>query len=343
MTLTAGVRWEYEAPITEQQARLVNLDVAPGFTAAQPVLASDPTGPLTGRDVSSSLIQPDKRGIQPRLGLAWRPIAGSSLVVRAGYGIYRNTYVYQSIAMLLAQQPPLSTSFSVGAARPIRSRSPTASSLPQRVSRQHVRRRSGLPRRLSQNWQASVQRDLPASLTVNATYLGTKGSNLMQEFLPNTYPRGAVNPCPTCPAGFVYLTSSGSSSRHAGQFQLRRRLRNGLTATVQYTLAKADDDAGAFTGRELWAARRSRRTGSTSTPSGDRRTSISATRSRRSFSTRPASASRAAGCVDGWRGALFKNWTLTGQLTAGSGLPLTPVLSVAGPGTGVTGTIRGDR
>ena len=53
-------------------------------------------------------MRPDLRGIQPRLGVAWRPVPGSSLVVRAGYGIYRNTNVYQPIAMLLAQQPPLS-------------------------------------------------------------------------------------------------------------------------------------------------------------------------------------------------------------------------------------------
>ena len=33
---TLGVRWEYESPITEAQGRLVNLDVAPGFTAAAP-------------------------------------------------------------------------------------------------------------------------------------------------------------------------------------------------------------------------------------------------------------------------------------------------------------------
>ena len=33
-----------------------------------------------------------------------------------------------------------------------------------------------------------------------------------------------------------------------GQLQVRRRLRNGLTATLQYALAKAMDDAGAFTG-----------------------------------------------------------------------------------------------
>ena len=74
----------------------------------------------------------------------------------------------------------------------------------------------------------------------------------MQEFLPNTYPIGATNPCPACPAGFVYLTSDGSSRRDAGQLQLRRRLRNGLTASVQYTFAKATDDAAAaFTGASI--------------------------------------------------------------------------------------------
>ena len=120
----------------------------------------------------------------------------------------------------------------------------------------------------------------------------------MQEFLPNTYPAGAANPCPVCPAGFVYLTSNGHSHQHAGQFQLRRRLRNGLTATVQYTLSKATDDAGAFTGVSLsgsaiaqdwlhldaeWA------------PSNfDQRHLVTA-----QFSTRPASASPAAALIDG--------------------------------------------
>src|SRR6185503_11519464 len=100
---------------------LVNLDVAPGFTAVSPVLASDPDGTLTGQTYNDSLMHPDKTGIQPRLAIAWRPIPGSSLVVRAGYGIYRNTSVYQSITTLLAQQPPLSTAFSIAnsAANPL--------------------------------------------------------------------------------------------------------------------------------------------------------------------------------------------------------------------------------
>ena len=111
----------------------------------------------------------------------------------------------------------------------------------------------------AENWQASLQRDLPASLTVLTTYLGTRGSYLMQEFLPNTYPSGAVNPCSTCPAGFVYLTSDGRSTRHADPLRV-----GVVSATASRpwcsTLAKAMDDAGAFTGVAS-AAARSRKTG----------------------------------------------------------------------------------
>src|SRR5262249_58324514 len=46
--------------------------------------------------------------------------------------------------------------------------------------------------------------------------------------------------------------------------------------------------------------------------------------------------------MGGIRGALFKGWTVTSQLTAGSGLPLTPIYLTSVAGTGVTGTIRGD-
>ena len=45
--------------------------------------------------------------------MAWRPALGSSLVLRASYGLYRSTNVYLPIASLLAQQPPFSTTFNV--------------------------------------------------------------------------------------------------------------------------------------------------------------------------------------------------------------------------------------
>src|SRR5262249_29359443 len=89
----------------------------------------------------------------------------------------------------------------------------------------------------SQNWYVSVQRDLPGSLVLIAMYQGNKGTHNPQEFYPNTFPSGSV-----IPSGFVYLVSGGNAERHAGQLQLRRRLHNGFTATLQYTFSKAIDD-----------------------------------------------------------------------------------------------------
>jgi hypothetical protein len=44
--------------------------------------------------------------------------------------------------------------------------------------------------------------------------------------------------------------------------------------------------------------------------------------------------------LGGWRGKLLRRWTVTGQITAASGLPETPVYLAAVTGTGVTGSIR---
>jgi hypothetical protein len=340
LSVNIGVRWEYEAPITERYGRLVNLDVLPGYGAASAVVATAPVGPLTGRQYGESLVSPDTSGVQPRLAMAWRPVPGSSLVVRVGYGMYRNTAVYQPIATLLAQQPPLSTAFSVGndpnnpftmanaftAVTPATALSTFAVDPDFRVGYLH-------------SWQASVQRDLPASLTIVGSYLGSKGSRLMQQFLPNTYPVGATNPCPTCPSGFRFLTSSGHSLRHAGQVQLRRRLRNGISATLQYTLARASDDAAAFGGATLDGAALAQDWLDLDAEYGpssfDQRHLVTA---QVEYTT---GAGIAGGTlIDGLKGRLFKDWTFVAQLATGSGLPLTPLYLTAVPGTGVLGPIR---
>src|SRR6185295_20350015 len=95
----------------------------------------------------------------------------------------------------------------------------------------------------SQNWQLSVQKDLPMALVATVTYLGIKGTRAQQQFLPNTYPAGALSPCALCPSGFAYLVSNGNSTRNSATAQVRRRLHNGFTASLQYTFAKALDDA----------------------------------------------------------------------------------------------------
>jgi hypothetical protein len=328
-TANIGLRWEYESPFAERLGRLTNLEIAPNFAAARPV-------------VGNRLLNADMRGFQPRIGVALRPVPGSSLVIRAGYGVYRNTSVYQSIEMLLAQQPPLSKTLSVEstAANPLTLANGFVA--PPNVTSNTFAVDPDFRVGYAHNWQALLQRDLPASLTMTVTYLGTRGSHLMQEYLPNTYPLGTLNPCPACPAGFIYLASNGHSSRQAGQFQLRRRLRNGLTANVQYTLAKATDDtAAAFTGATVNGAAIAQdwlNLDAERAPSNfDQRHLVTA-----QFQYTTGVGMAGGALIDGAKGTLLKGWTVTSQLTAGSGLPLTPVYLTSVTGTGVTGTIRPD-
>lgn len=337
-TLNAGVRWEYWSPLTEKYGRLVNLDIAPGFTAEAPIVASNPTGELTGRIYPSSLIHPDQGAIQPRVALAWRPLAAPWMVFRAGYGVYYNTSVYLPLATQMAQQFPLSKSLSVQNSpnNPLTlahafNASPTITPNTFAVDPDF---RLGY----SQNWQLSVQRDLPGALVVTAAYLGSKGTRAEQMFLPNTYPVGARNPCTACPTGFEYVASNGNSTREAGQIQLRRRLRSGFTANLQYTYSKSIDDA-ALGGRNQGGS-----------VIAQNWLDLSAERGLSNFDQRQllnAQIQYTTGMgigggtlVNGWKGALFKEWTFGVQVTAGTGLPLTPVYFAAVRGTGVTGSIR---
>jgi hypothetical protein len=373
LTLDWGVRWEYASPITEKYGRLVNLDVAPGFSAVAPVIAIDPTGPLTGEKYPASLMQPDRSGVEPRLALAWRPLSGSSMVIRAGYGVYYNTSVYSQIAQQLAQQYPLSKSLSVANSPS----DPLTLASGFNASPATTPDLFGIDPHFRvgyvQNWQASVQRDLPGALVMTATYLGIKGTRGVQEFLPNTYPIGAANPCRSCPSGFVYVASNGNSTRNAGVLQLRRRLQSGFTATLQYTYSKSIDDDAVLGGNTQLAtvnlapgqgsggmgmspaAAMTITSGASSQAApmiAQNWLDLSAERSRSSFDQRhllnfqmqytTGMGLRGGTLASGWRGALWKEWTVAAQVNAGSGLPLTPLYLAAVPGTGVTGTIRPD-
>jgi len=192
----------------------------------------------------------------------------------------------------------------------------------------------------AQTWQLSAQMDLPASLVATATYIGIKGTRAVQVFLPNTYPSDAVNPCPSCPSGYVYMTSNGNSTRESGQFQLRRRMHNGLTATTQYTYSHSFDNAvlgGRGQGSSMiaqdWLNLRAERGPS----SFDQRHQLSV---QGQYSS--GVGVHGGAMLRGWKGAAFKGWTLIAQMNAGSGLPASPVYNYAVAGTGVSGSIRPD-
>ncbi|MDE3105374.1 MAG: TonB-dependent receptor [Acidobacteriota bacterium] len=341
LTLNVGVRWDYGSPIDEKKQRLVNLDVSPNFSAASPVLASVQTGGVTGQVYPASLIKPDRSGFEPRIGLAWRPIADSSWLLRAGYGLYYNTSVYLPIASALAQQAPISKSFSVQNSPAIPLTVANGFNPPSTLQFPTYAVDPNLRVGYAQNFNLSVQRDLPWTSTLVLSYLGIRGSHAQQAFLPNTYPSGAADPCPSCPRGFIYLSSGGASSRDAGQVQLRRHLHRGFAASVQYTYAKAIDDAalGGSLGQSAQVIAQDWRNlaAERSLSNFDQRHSLS-------VSLQYTSGMGKAGIttLQGWGGKLLRDWTIASQITAGTGLPETPIYFATVQGTGVTGTLRPD-
>jgi hypothetical protein len=354
LTLNVGVRWEYGAPITELKDRLVNLDAANGFTAVAPVLASDPVGSLTGQHYPTSLLRPDRADVEPRIGVSWRPIPGSSLVIRAGYGIYADTSVYQTTALQMATQSPLSNTLSAqySAGCPL---SLTTGLMRQSCTETTANTFAVDPNfrvGYAQTWQVALQRDLPAALQVTATYLGVEGGHGVQEFLPNTYAIGAANPCPSCPSGFVYRASNGGSNRQAGSLQLRRRLRSGFTASALYTYSKSIDDDSVLGGQGSAASGATSQDYSSGSIAQNWR-DLHAERGLSTFDQRhvlTSSIQYTSGMgmsggtlLTGWRGHVLKEWTVSGTIGAGSGLPETPVYFAAASGSGYTGNLRPDR
>ena len=354
LTINAGMRWDYGAPITELFGRLVNLDVATGFTAAAPVLGSDPVGSVTGGHYPASLIRPERSMVEPRIGISWRPIPASTVVIRAGYGIYPDTSVYQGIVLQMAQQYPLSKSLSVQNSTSCPLTLASGFSCPS-VNTFGIDPNFRIG--YAQAWQLSVQRDLPFAMQLTATYQGTKGTHGPQEILPNSYPLGAPNPCPGCPSGFVYESSNGNSIRQAGQLQLRRRLRGGFTASLAYTYSKAIDDDAYLGGQGHMTASSGGQAQSAalSTPSATVAQDWLDSRAERSLSTFDqrhlfnVQAQYTSGqgleggtLLGGWRGRMLKEWTVLSNFTLGSGLPETPLYPAAVPGTGFTNIIRPD-
>jgi trimeric autotransporter adhesin len=361
LTINAGMRWEYGAPMTELENRLVNLDVSSGFTQVAPVLASDPVGSITGQSYPDSLIYPDRLGFEPRIGISWRPILASSIVIRAGYGIYHDTSVYRAPDLQLAQQAPLSISLEQQNSDACRLTLAYGFIDCETTTPQHFAIDPNFRVGYAQIWQVSVQRDLPWALQMTATYMGVKGTHGVQQFFPNSYALGAADPCSGCQSGFVYDTTGGNSIRQSGQLQLRRRLRGGLAASLLYTYSKSIDDDAVLGGQGHQSSTSASQTDYSSMPApavaanaqiAQNWLDLGAERSLSTFDQRhllnlQAQYTTGQGLeggtlLGGWPGRILKEWTLLTRLTIGTGLPETPVFPAVVPGTGSIGSLRPD-
>ena len=333
LTFNLGLRYELLWPFTEKDGQMVNLDANPDFTAVTPV-TSGGTGPYTG-SFSSGLIDSDLNNLAPRVGIAWRFKPGT--ILRGGYGLSYNAGAYSTIARQMVGQPPFAVT-STAVATPTEALTisdPLATAQPGETTNNYgVQHDYALG--AVQTWNADLSRDLRQVWNVSGGYTHTRGSSLDIVRAPNRDPDGlridGVQP-------FLWQSSEGSSSLHAGTFRVRRRPVKGLGFGATYTLARSRDNASTIGG------------GATVVAQDDR--NLDAEWGLSSFDRRhqlngdvnvelPFGPNRPWLNNGGFWAALLQDWRGSATFTWQSGTPLTPrVTGAAGDvATGTNGSLR---
>ena len=239
LTLTAGLRYEFNAPPVDADDRVSLYDPATG--AIVPV----------GQDgMPRSGVDPDRNNFAPRLGAAWT--ARPDTVVRGGYGI---SYDQAALAPneFLYFNPPyfdLNLYFSVPDADYLLTLFdpfPAAFPFPLPQSATAVQRdlRTGY----RHQWHAGVQHQLTDMQTVEVAYVGSRGRNLIaaRDLNQPAPSPGSPNLRPNPLFADITLIESRAKSRYdALQLRFDQRLDSGLSFTAAYTLGKSMDDASGF-------------------------------------------------------------------------------------------------
>lgn len=207
LTVNLGVRYEMATVINEANGRIANLR---NLTDAQPYIGSP------------FFLNPTLRNFEPRVGFAWNPGGGRTLV-RGGFGIfdvlplpYEFSISYQHGVPFVQEIfgnviPP--GSFPTGAFQQLAASSTSSRS----VYVEHAPKRNYV-----MQWNLSLARELSSTLAVTLGYVGSRGVHQpykldnMDMVLPTLTPAGYMWPCGPdgtgnpCASGFLSTGTQAS-------------------------------------------------------------------------------------------------------------------------------------
>jgi hypothetical protein len=291
LTLNAGVRWELETPFTERYNRAAyrfdenaRLPVqVPGMTLQGGVL-------FAGVDGNPRRLAVDKNNFGPRLGFAWS--ATPRTVIRGGYGIFYSavsmaTTFFGGLGVFNAVTPfvgtvdngatpftTLANPFPQGLRAPLGSAAGLMAQVGDGISYLGEPRTSPY----NQQWQFSIQRELPARTLLEVAYMGMHSLKQPENFNLNEKPdvylalgaeenRRVTNPFvgllpatstlgqgstftqnrlwvryPQFTSATVTAASTGRALYHSLQVKADKRLSNGLNALWTYTFSRLMDN-----------------------------------------------------------------------------------------------------
>jgi len=263
LTINAGVRYEYESPMTVVNNIYTRFDSATGN-----MLAANVNG------TSSSLnITTPKDNFSPRIGVAYG--INNKTVFRAAFGTFYGTIfqnlggqvafpgydvsgTYANLGTAIAQPFSLSQGFPLIAVRdlsnPFAALVGATPSKPFNSSGVSFHNLSSIP--MVEQWNIGFERQLPFLLTLEVNYVGNRALNLPYNIPQNIVPLSQVDavtlannalatqlakPFPSL-GTFGGVDDVGRSNYNALQVSVRRQFNTRLAILSNYTFAKSLDD-----------------------------------------------------------------------------------------------------
>lgn len=333
LTLTLGLRYEYNSPPVDASDRANVYDVA-----TRSLVRVGTNGVPRGG------FNPDKNNLAPRVGFAWTVGNSQETVIRAGYGVYYDQSPLAPGEALYFNSPYFDNNifFSLPGL-PLTLSNPFPAFFPFPLPDSALAIQRDLRTAYMQHWNLNVQRQLGRNGVLEIAYVGSKGTKLLtardiNQPQPSALPPGlpfVPRPDPRFD-DIDLLESRANSAYHALQARFQQRLSRGLSTLASYTWSKSIDDASNFFSSA----------GDPNFPQdsynlrGERGRSNFDVRQRLSVSYSydlPFGKGRAyLADARGWLGTLLSGWQSYGIVTLQSGRPFTVALlsEIDNSGTG---------
>ena len=204
LTLTFGLRYQFDGVPYEEGANLSNLLANPGsFQPGQDVVLSI-VGPGTGK----RLYQPDYSNIEPRFGFSWDPWGDGKTAVRGAFGIFHDR-VFGNLFGNARGNPPFEQDYQqfpldtingfyaggINGPFPLPAVPPTTPSavIPDGSTLSPVLFDTHFRNTVSNNWSFGIQRELAGSNVLEFAYIGSEGHHIDREMDGNPPDPNVVN------------------------------------------------------------------------------------------------------------------------------------------------------
>ncbi len=287
LTVNLGLAWALTTPITEAGNRQANYDLTSGklLVAGHADISACA---ICVRSGAAAGVKMDKKALEPRIGLSWKPFGSPTTAVRAGYAIFHDSSWNQG-AQGLWENPPYfaessnfsgascpfgnatsATPLNCGLQRlflPIITSPPDPSTFPGTVQAQNLDFRQGMV----QQFNLNLEHQLPGNIVATAGYVGSRSTHILVDGLnlhvtsPSAcgvvagYTLGCGYNTPSSPFGVISNNNDVGRARYDALILKAetKSSRHGIYALLGYTWSRTFDSGmpdglGTFPGATYW-------------------------------------------------------------------------------------------